>query len=343
LTAIQQALERMLEGSSLGSEAAQACIGEIMAGVVSEALLAAFLTALRMKGETPAEIAAFATVMRKLARKIPTRRDRLLDTCGTGGDGLGSFNVSTLAALVAAGAGAVVAKHGNRAVSGRCGSADLLADLGVEIECDEETVGRCLDEAGIGFLFAPALHPALRHAASVRRALGFRTVFNLVAPLAHPAGARFQLVGVYDRSWVEPVAEALKVLGSERALVVHGLDGMDEITTTAPTVVAELDRGEVRAYQLDARDLGVERADPSQLKGGDTAANAAIAKSILAGDPGPRRDLVLVNSAAALWASGRVDDLGQGLALARSSLDSGAAAGKLEDLRRLTALPRKPR
>jgi len=343
LAAIQKALDRILEGSHLSAEQAEECIGEIMAGVVGEALLAAFLTALRIKGETPEEIAAFASVLRKQARNVPTRQPRLLDTCGTGGDGLESFNVSTLAALVAAGAGAVVAKHGNRAVSGKCGSADLLAYLGVEIECAEETVGRCLDEAGIGFLFAPALHPALHHAAPVRRALGFRTVFNLVAPLAHPAGARFQLVGVYDRSRVEPVARALKVLGSERALVVHGLDGMDEITTTAPTVVAELDRGEVSTYQLDARDLDVARADLSQLKGGDIATNAAIARSILAGEPGPRRDLVLVNAAAALWAAGKVGDLAQGMVLAKSSLDSGAAAGKLEDLRRLTALPRKCR
>jgi len=312
-----------------------------MSGSVGEVQLAAFLTALRMKGETSEEIAAFALAMREQARRIPTQRKDLLDTCGTGGDGLGSFNVSTLAALVAAGAGAIVAKHGNRAVSGLCGSADLLSQLEVGVESSEETVGRCLDEAGIGFLFAPSLHPAMRHAASVRQALGFRTVFNLLGPITHPAGARFQLIGVFERRWVEPMARALRVLGGERALVVHGLDGMDEITTTGPTAVAELDRGDVRTYELDARNLGVPRAAPGDLAGGNPATNAAIARSILSGEKGPKRDLVLVNSAAALWVFGRAGDLAEGMVLAARSLDSGAAAAKLKELRRLTSVREK--
>ncbi len=337
MTSIDRALAMLLDGRDLDAVTAGACFEEIMSGAVGEARLAAFLTALRLKGETPEEIAAFARSMREKASRIPTRRTDLLDTCGTGGDGLGCFNVSTVVALVAAGAGAAVAKHGNRAVSGLCGSADLLARLGVAIECPIGTVARCLDEAGIGFLFAPALHPAMRHAARVRSALGFRTVFNLLGPLTHPAGAPFQLMGVFDRKWVEPVARALRVLGTERALVVHGLDGMDEITTTAPTAVAELDRGEVRSYLLDARDLGMPRASLADLAGGDPGASAIIALGILKGGKGPRRDLVLVNAGAALWVGRRARDVAEGITLAKASLDSGAALAKLEELKRLSA------
>ncbi|HEV8375822.1 MAG TPA: anthranilate phosphoribosyltransferase [Candidatus Polarisedimenticolia bacterium] len=330
------ALRELVEGRSLAPDRARSCFEEIMAGGVPESLLGGFLVALRVKGETPDEIAAFAAVMRETAQRIVLDRHDLLDTCGTGGDGLGSFNVSTLAALVAAGAGAIVAKHGNRAVSGKCGSADLLARLGVDIQCGESTVARCIEEAGIGFLFAEILHPAMRHAAPARRALGVRTVFNLLGPLTHPARASYQLLGVFDRRWVEPVALALRVLGTRRALVVHGLDGMDEITTTAPSLIAELDAGEVRTYELDPRDLGIPRSPPADLAGGDAAENERIARHVLAGEGGARRDLVLVNAGAALYAARVARDFGEGLAMARDSLDRGEAWRKLEDLVRIT-------
>jgi len=333
---VEEGLKELVLGRDLGEAAARACCAEIMEGRVPEALLGGFLIALRMKGETPEEIAAFASVMRERARPLAWSRTDLLDTCGTGGDGLGGFNVSTLAALVAAGAGAVVAKHGNRAVSSQCGSADLLARLGVKVDCSEAIILRCLEEAGIGFLYAPALQPAMRHAAATRRALAVRTVFNLLGPLTHPARAPYQLMGVFDRRWVEPVARALKVLGARRALVVHGLDGMDEITTTTATEVASLEEGEIEVQRLDAADLGFPRARPEQLRGGDAEENAAIARSILAGDKGPRRDLVVINAGAALWAAGKAADLLEGARLAQGSLDSGAAGAKLDHLIRLT-------
>jgi anthranilate phosphoribosyltransferase len=333
---VERGLRELLEGKSLSQGDARACFEEIMQGGVPEALLGGFLVALRMKGEAPEEIAAFASVMRQRSRRLPLEREDLLDTCGTGGDGLGGFNVSTLAALVASGAGAVVAKHGNRAVSGKCGSADLLAHLGVVVDCDEATVSRCLEEAGIGFLFAPAMHPAVQHATGARRALGVRTVFNLLGPLTHPARAPYQLMGVFAARWVEPVARALATLGTRRALVVHGRDGMDEITTTSGTLVAELEGGRVRTYELDAKDLGVERADPSDLLGGDIERNALIAREVLDGAKGPRRDLVVVNAAAALWVAGKARSIAEGMIQAEASLDSGAAAGKLEALIRMT-------
>ena len=333
---VEEALRELVLGRDLSAASARACFAEIMEGRVPESLLGGFLIALRMKGETPEEIAAFAWVMRAQARPLPWERGDLLDTCGTGGDGLGSFNVSTLAGIVAAGAGAVVAKHGNRAVSGKCGSADLLARLGVKVDCSEARVLRCLNEAGIGFLYAPALQPAMQHAAATRRALAVRTVFNLLGPLTHPARAPYQLMGVFERRWVEPVARALKALGAQRALVVHGLDGMDEITTTAPTAVAWLAAGEIRIEMLDAADLGFPRARMEQLAGGDADDNAAIARSILAGEKGPRRDLVVINAAGALWAAGKAADLREGARLAGEALDSGAAAARLESLIRLS-------
>ena len=342
MTAVSEAIQRLLSGGDLGTSEARACFEEIMDGRTGEVPLAAFLVALRMKGETAEEIAAFASAMRERARKVPTRRGDLLDTCGTGGDSLGGFNVSTLAGLVAAGADAVVAKHGNRAVSGRCGSADLLEHLGVRIDCDEATVGRCLDEAGIGFLFAPSMHPAMLHAAGVRRALGVRTVFNLLGPLTHPMSVRYQLLGVFEKRWVGPVARALRALGAERALVVHGLDGMDEITTTGPTAVAELSGGSIREFQLDARDLGFPRADPAELRGGDPAANAAIARSVLENRPGPWRDLVLVNAGAAIWTARRATTLAEGVARAAESLGRGEATAKLDMLIRLTGASAGP-
>lgn len=340
MSRMEEALKELVLSRDLSADLARACFAEIMDGSVEGPLLGGFLIALRMKGETPEEIAAFAEAMRGRSMGLPgAREEELLDTCGTGGDGLGGFNVSTLAALVAAGAGARVAKHGNRASSGRCGSADLLAHLGVRIEADPSAVARCLDEAGIGFLFAPAMHPAVKGATPARRALGVRTVFNLLGPLSHPARAACQLMGVFERRWVEPAARALAALGARRALVVHGMDGMDEITTTAPTWVSELESGAVRSYEIDVREVGIERASLEDLRGGGAAENAAIARSILAGEPGPRRDLVVVNAAAALWIAGRAADLRQGRSLAERSIDSGEAAKKLADLVRLTAEP----
>jgi anthranilate phosphoribosyltransferase len=336
---VEEGLKILLEGRALSEDLARGCFEEIMRGEVAEALLGGFLVALRMKGETPEEMAAFAGVMRERARPLTLLGGELLDTCGTGGDGLGSFNVSTLAALVAAGAGAVVAKHGNRALSGQCGSADLLVRLGVTPDCQESVLVRCLQEAGIAFLYAPAMHPAVRHAASARKALGVRTVFNLLGPLTHPARAAHQLMGVFDRRWVEPVARALGALGTRRALVVHGLDGMDEITTTAPTAVAELVDGRVRTYLLDALDLGIPRAQPQQLIGGDAEVNCGIARAILQGERGPRRNLVVVNAGAALWAAAKAVDIQTGMAMAEESLDSGAAAQRLEAMIRLTSSP----
>ena len=337
MSRMEEALKELVLGHDLPADLAGACFEEIMDGSVDGALLGGFLIALRMKGETPEEIAAFAAAMRERSVGLPGARDEeLLDTCGTGGDDLGGFNVSTLTALVAAGAGAKVAKHGNRASSGQCGSADLLAHLGVRIDADPGTVARCLDEAGIGFLFAPAMHPAVKGATPARRALGVRTVFNLLGPLSHPARAASQLMGVFDRRWVEPAARALAALGSRRALVVHGQDGMDEITTTAPTWVAELSNGQVRSYEIDARDFGIARADAAALRGGGPGENAAIARSILSGERGPRRDLVVANAAAALWVAGKGADLGEGKRLAEQSIDTGAAARKLDDLVRLT-------
>ena len=340
MSRMEEALKELVLARDLSPDLARACFAEIMDGSVEEALLGGFLIALRMKGETPGEIAAFAEAMRGRAIGLPGNREEdLLDTCGTGGDGLGGFNVSTLAALVAAGAGAKVAKHGNRASSGRCGSADLLAHLGVRIEADPATVARCLDQAGIGFLFAPAMHPAVKGATPARRALGVRTVFNLLGPLSHPARAACQLMGVFERRWVEPAALALSALGARRALVVHGMDGMDEITTTAPTWVSELNGGAVRSYQIDAIDVGIARAEPEALRGGGSGENAVIARSILAGETGPRRNLVVVNAAAALWIAGKAADLREGRSQAEASIDSGAAAGKLADLVRLTQEP----
>jgi anthranilate phosphoribosyltransferase len=331
---LQSALRKVVEGARLESAEARAAFEEIMEGEVPPARLAAFLVALRMRGETVTEIAAFARVMRERAMPVRTDRPLLIDTCGTGGDGSGTFNISTLAAVVAAAAGAPVAKHGNRSVSSRCGSADLLQGLGIAVDAPVEAVERSIREIGIGFLFAPALHGAMRHAAQVRRDLGLRTVFNLLGPLTNPAGARCQLVGVFDPDRVETLALVLRELGSERAMVVHG-DGLDEITLHAPTRVAELENGQVRTYTLAPEDAGLSRARLKDLAGGDVRENVAIARRVLEGERGPRRDVVLLNAAAALRVAGRSDDLREGAALAARAIDSGEAARLLERLRAL--------
>jgi anthranilate phosphoribosyltransferase len=332
--AVQAVLARVVDGGGLSAAEARAAFEAIMDGRVAPARLAGFLVALRMRGETVTEIAEFARVMRERATRVRCGARVILDTCGTGGDGAGTFNISTLAAFVVAACGVVVAKHGNRSVSSRCGSADLLQGLGIRVEVPVATVERCLEEVGIGFLYAPALHDAMRHAAPVRRELGVPTVFNLLGPLTNPAGARHQLLGVYDPARLATLAEVLRALGSERALVVHG-GGLDEITLHTTTEVAELRDDRVVLRVLAPEEAGLERARLDELKGGDVEQNVAIARGILEGARGPRRDVVLLNAAAALWVAGQAGDLREGVSVAAGAIDSGGALRVVERLRAL--------
>jgi anthranilate phosphoribosyltransferase len=305
------------------------------------------LVALHMKGETVEEIVGFAEAIRGAAVPLDlhpnhmvdvsgTRRDALVDTCGTGGDASGTFNISTATALVVAGAGVRVAKHGNRSVTSKCGSADVMEALGVNINLPPARLAVCLEEIGITFLFAPAVHSAMKYVQSARRELGLRTVFNLLGPLTNPAHASAQVVGVYSVALVEKLAEALSMLGLHRALVVHGLDGLDEITITGPTRIAELREGTVRTYEVTPEEFGMNRGTLDEISGGDVAANAYIIRDILAGKKSPRKDVVLLNAAAALLAAGKVDHLADALPLASKSIDSGAASEKLQALVRFT-------
>jgi len=328
---LTEALQRVAEGRDLASDLAAGAMHLLMRGEATPAQIGAFLAALRVKGVTPSELAAFARTMREHAIRIAPSARPLVDTCGTGGGAVTTFNVSTTAAFVVAGAGVAVAKHGNRAMTSACGSADLLEALGARLDLAPEQVSACIDAVGIGFLFAPAHHPAMRHVGPVRRELPFRTVFNLLGPLSNPAGAGAQVIGVYEPGLVELVARALAELGCERALVVHGEPGLDELSTLGPTAVAEVIGGSVRPYVVDAAALGLPRVAAEQVRGGDSpAANAAITRSILQGEPGPRRDLVLLNAAAALVVAGRAGDLREGIALAAATIDRGAALAKLE-------------
>src|SRR5690606_21928683 len=302
------------------------------AGVATPAQAAGYLVARRSKGGTVDEITGSARAMRAHATPVVSRRTGVVDTCGTGGDGRHTFNISTVAAVVVAAAGVPVAKHGNRSVSSRCGSADVLEALGVATDLPAGEVGRCLDAVGIAFLMAPRLHPAMRHAVGPRRDLAIRTIFNLLGPLTNPAGAPYQLLGVFGAHLVEPVAHALAALGTERALVVHGAPGLDEMSVCGPTRVAVVAGGQVRFETVEPGDVGLALADPASLTGGDAAANAAIARAILAGEPGPRRDAVLLNAAGALLAAGAVSTLREGVAAAAEAIDSGAAAAKLAEL-----------
>lgn len=331
----RRALERWMAREELAPGEVEELFGRLVDGELDEPVKAALLVALATKGESPGEIAGAARAMRARVRRVPHRRAPVVDTCGTGGDGSGTFNISTLAALVAAAAGAAVAKHGNRAVSSRSGSADLLAALGVEVEQPPERAGRQLEEIGLAFLFAPCFHPAMREVMPVRRALGVRTVFNLLGPLTNPAGATRQLLGVFASDRVELLARVLAELGTEHALVVHGADGLDEISTTGPTRVAEVRGAGVELFELAPEELGVARARPEELAGGSPEENAAIARRILAGEQGPRAEIVAVNAGAALYVAGRAPDLRAGVALAREALASGAAAAKLAELRGL--------
>ena len=328
----QAAIAKVIDGEDLTRGEIVAVMDQIMSGKATEAQIGAFLVALRLKGETVDEIVGAVEVMREKATPIETSHDIVVDTCGTGGDRSGTFNISTTAAFVVSGSGLCVAKHGNRAASSQCGSADVLKALGVNIEATPEKVGACLDKVGIGFLFAPALHGAMKHAIGPRREIGIRVIFNVLGPLTNPAGARRQLIGVYDSDLTETLAEVLGQLGSERALVVHGLDGLDEITLTGPSRVSELKDGDVKSYEVTPEDFGLSRSSGEDLKGGDAETNADILQSVLVGQKGPPRDVVLLNAAAALVAGGKSEEFSTGVEIAAGAIDSGMAMQKLEGL-----------
>jgi anthranilate phosphoribosyltransferase len=341
---ITEALHRIANHrESLSREDARLVMTQVLAGRCTDAQIAALLVALHMKGETVEEIVGFAEAIRAAAVPLGlrsnqtvdvsgTERDALVDTCGTGGDASGTFNISTATALVVAGAGVRVAKHGNRSVTSKCGSADVMEALGVKINLPPAALAACLEEVGIAFLFAPAMHSAMQHVQSARRQLRLRTVFNLLGPLTNPAQASAQIVGVYSVALVEKLAEALSMLGLHRALVVHGLDGLDEITITAPTRIAEVRDGTVRTYEITPEEFGMQRGTLDDISGGDAAVNAAIIAEVLAGKKSSKRDVVLLNAAAALVAAGRADHLADALPFASKSIDSGAAAAKLAAL-----------
>jgi len=307
----------------------------ITSGAATPSQLGAFLMALRVRGETIEELAGAATTLRAKMVRV-SAPPNAMDVVGTGGDQSGSYNVSTCAAFIVAGAGGKVAKHGNRALSSRCGASDVLTSLGVNVNVGPELIGRCVAEAGIGFMFAPNHHPALRHVGPTRVELATRTIFNLLGPLLNPAGVRRHLVGVFARHWVEPIAEVLGNLGSERAFVVHGSDGLDEITTAGPTTVAELDNGRVRTFQVAPEDVGLHTVPPEQLCGADPAHNAAALRAVLEGTRGPYRDIAVFNAAAALVVAGLAQNLSEGVELAAKAIDSGAALARLEHLIELT-------
>ncbi len=329
-------IRQVSEGRDLGAGEAADAMTCIMDGQATDAQIAALLMALRMKGETVEEITAFARVMRARAVTVSLPGDDLLDLCGTGGDGTGSINVSTLAALVVASEGVKVAKHGNRSLSSRCGSADLLEALGVRLDAPPAVLARCLEEAGMCFLFAPSLHPAMAHAARARREMGVRTLFNLLGPLTNPAHVTRQLLGVFDPAWTEPLARVLGCLGAERALVVHGAGGMDEVSLLGPTRISELAGGEVRTYEVSPEDFELERADLEQVQGGDVSDNVAAARRILDGEEGAPSRLVALNAGAALLAAGVVDRMATGVERARESLQAGRAGEVLERLRQVS-------
>jgi anthranilate phosphoribosyltransferase len=330
---IQEALARLLDGHDLDRVQAGAVMDEIMAGEATQAQIGGFLVALRMKGETPDEIAGFADAIRARGVSVVPRRADLVDTAGTGGDGQATINISTAAALVAAAAGAAVAKHGNRAVSSASGSADVLEALGFALDHPPERIAQSIDELGFGFLFAPAHHPGFRHAAPVRKELAMRTVFNILGPLTNPAGARAQIVGVYDPALVRTVAEVLSRLGARRAFVVHGAFGVDELSPAGPNLVCEVVDGDVLERAIDPLELGIVRCPPEELRGGSPAENAAVIRSVFSGEEqGGKRDAILLNAAGAIAAGGHADDLLDGLELARRTVDSGAAVERLDAL-----------
>jgi len=340
---IAEAIKKTVDRANLTVDEAESVLEQIMTGQASDAQIGALLTALRMKGETVEEITGFARVMRRKAAPVRpasmvnaamggTEREALIDTCGTGGDVSGSFNVSTATAFVVAGCGIRVAKHGNRSVSSRCGSADVVEALGVKIELTPDRISRSIDEIGIGFLHAPLLHEAMKYVAAARKQMGIRTVFNMLGPLTNPAGANAQVIGVYASHLTELMAEVLGALGTRRALVVHGADGLDEISVTSESKITEMREGAITTYTVRPEDFGIPRAELKDIKGGDADQNAQIILEVLQGKPGPRQDIVLMNAAAALVASSKVAGFQEGIAMATESIASGKAMAKLQRL-----------
>ncbi|WP_127588369.1 anthranilate phosphoribosyltransferase [Paenibacillus koleovorans] len=329
---MQQAIGRLVTGESLSREEARQVMGQVMAGVATQAQIGSLMTALRMKGETADEIAGFAETMRSMASSVRTERSGLLDTCGTGGDGADTFNISTASALVAAAGGIRVAKHGNRAMSSKSGSADVLEALGVSIGLNAEQAALCLDRVGICFMFAQTYHQSMKHAAGPRRELGVRTVFNLLGPLTNPAGADRQLLGLFDRAKTELIADVLRTLGLKRGLVVASYDGLDEISISAPTKVTELRDGEIRTFDVTPEELGLRTYAMSDVVGGDARHNAGMIRAVYEGQTGACRDIVLANAGACFYVSGHCSSLAEGVQLAAATIDSGKALAKLEQL-----------
>jgi anthranilate phosphoribosyltransferase len=327
---IREAIGKLVNREHLSEAETIDVMDQIMTGEATPLQVAAFLTALRMKGETVQEITGAARVMREKVHRVGVKANRVLDTCGTGGDQKGTFNISTTAAFVVAGAGITVAKHGNRSVSSQSGSADVLAALGVKIDASKEKVEECLEKIGIGFLFAPLLHEAMKYAVQPRRDIGIRTIFNLLGPLTNPAGATHQLTGIYDGGLTELIAQVLRNLGTVRAMIVHGLEGLDEISLSGPTRVSELKEGQVRTYTLTPEELGLERCRLEELLGGSPEHCAHALRGVLGGEKGPKRDVVLLNAGAALYVARAADSFAEGMHLAAQSIDSGKAREKLE-------------
>lgn len=350
---LKTAIQQMVDGKDLSEQEMEAAMEVIMSGKATPAQIGAFITALRLKGETIEEITGAARVMRRKATKIAVDNslvsidrddinldlETLVDTCGTGGDGTNTFNVSTTTAFVVAGCGLRVAKHGNRSVSSLCGSADVIETLGVNLNVPAKVVEECLSRVGIGFLYAPALHGAMKYAIGPRREIGIRSIFNILGPLTNPAGANVQVLGVYEKELTPVLAEVLNRLGSRSAFVVHGEDSLDEISITGRTFVSELKNSEVSSYTIAPEDFGLSRASISEIKGGDAKENAQIVLNVLSGKSGARRDIVLLNAAAALVAAGRASDFSEGIKQAADAIDSGQALKKLDALKQITNRP----
>jgi len=333
---VEEILKELSLGEDLTAREAEDAMSFVMSGRASDEQIKAFLLGLKDKGETIDEIAAFARVLRKSAIKVEQKVTGLVDTCGSGGDVIKTFNISTTAAFVAAGAGVVIAKHGNRSVSSKSGSADVLEKLGVKIDLDNKGVERCIERVGIGFMFAPVFHGAMKNVAAVRKQLGVRTVFNILGPLISPAEVKRQVYGIYDAGLTEKLAGVLKELGSEHAMVVHGMDGLDELSTLGRTKVSELKGGKITTYYITPKDFGLGIATPKDLEGGTPEENARILLNILSGGKGPKRDIVVLNAAAAIYVSGIARDLKEGLRMAEKSIDSGTAMKKLERLKEIS-------
>ena len=332
---VKEAIKKAITKEDINQENAYEVALSIMNGEATNAQIGSLITALRMKGETVGEITGFVKAMRDKVTKINVSDEYLIDTCGTGGDGAGTFNISTISALVAAGAGCSVAKHGNRSVSSQCGSADLLKELGVNIENTPDKVENCIKEIGVGFLFAPLLHPAMKYAIGPRREMGVRTIFNILGPLTNPAGAKRQLLGVYSKDLTTPIANVLANLDSIHCMVVHGEDGLDEITTTGETYVSELKDGKVKEYTISPEDFGMIKRTPEDLKGGTPQVNAKITLNLLEGGTGGKREIAILNSGAAIYVAGKAENLADGIEKAKESIDSGEALKKLEKLKKI--------